>query len=484
MIVLAFAFTQIRGVQAVGSRPLRAVLLAAAVFLNILFVNAVVLSDFLPSRGVEIQDWRPINSYRTYGTITTFLRSIEYSSMKEPEGYSIAAVREITDKYSENRDAEAAGVSSGLDPAVEPNIIIIVDEAFADLRVLGDLETSRDYMPVFNGLNDNTVKGYYYASTFGGGTARTEFELLTSCTSAFLPVGAMPFETYIRSDLPALPSTLRDLGYSCCEAIHPKEAWNYNRIEAYPSLGFEDYLSIEDLPDDMEKIHGQVSDQATYDYIIDMYEKADKDKPFFVYDLTMQNHSPYNKGDVFDDPVTITDDNYDPEAEEYLNLIHESDRALGNLIDYFSKDSRPTVILFMGDHQPRITDGFLSSVTDGKNSEWTEEDSLIRYKTPFLIWASYDIEEKDDEKVSANYLQSMLFETAGLRETDYQRYLSRLRKQVPWINALGYMGSDGKYYKADDTASPYYESINEYRMLQYNYLFGGKNRENDFFELK
>lgn len=484
IVLLAYAFTQIRGVRAVGSKPLRGGLLIATLILNILFVNTVVLSDFLPSKGIEIEQWRPINSYRTHGTITIFLRSIEYSVMKEPEGYSIETVRAIIDKYSTNSGNDGEGDPLVQRPDEKPNIIIVVNEAFADLRVLGDFETNHDYMPVFNGLKDNSIKGYYYASMFGGGTARTEFELLTSCTSVFLPMGAMPFETYIRTDLPALPAILKGLDYSCCDAIHPKEAWNYNRIEAYPSLGFADYLSIKDLPDDMEKIHGQVSDQATYDYIIDLYEKTGKDKPFFIYDLTMQNHSPYNKGYYADDPVRITDDNYDPEAEEYLNLIYESDKALGSLIDYFSKDERPTVILFMGDHQPRISDEFLSSVTDGKNAEWTEEESLVRYRTPFLIWSNYDIEEQEVDEISANYLQSMLFETAGLQETDYQRYLSRLRRQVPWINALGYMGNDGRFYKADDKSSPYYEVVNEYRLIQYNYLFGKKNRVDSFFELK
>ena len=484
MIVLAFAFTQIRGVRFVNSIPVRGGLLLATVILSVFFVNTVVLSDFLPERGIQIQDWRPINSYRTYGTITTFLRSIDYSLIEKPDGYSTDAVRAITEKYSAERSADPAAENDSARKQGEyPNVIIVVNEAFADLKVLGDFETDRDYMPVYNGLKDNCVKGYYYASVLGGGTAITEFELLTSCTSAFNPMGVQPFEAYIRSDVPALPAILNSMDYTCGDALHPKDAWNYNRIEAYPSLGFNDFISIEDLPDDMDKVHGHVSDRATYDYIIDMYEKSDKEKPFFIYDLTMQNHSPYNKGYEADEPVRITDDNYDVEAEEYLNLISESDRALGSLIDYFSRDDRPTVILFMGDHQPRITDEFLRSVTDGKNAEWTEEESLVRYKTPFLIWANFDIGEEDVDSTSANYIQSILLETADLPETDFQKYLVQLRRKIPWINSLGYMGDDGNFYKVDDVNSPYYEDVNEYRMLQYNYLFGGKDRMDSFFKI-
>lgn len=54
-----------------------------------------------------------------------------------------------------------------------------MNESFADLKAVGDLQTSKDYMPFFRKLKENTIKGYTYSSVFGGNTANSEFEFMT-----------------------------------------------------------------------------------------------------------------------------------------------------------------------------------------------------------------------------------------------------------------------------------------------------------------
>ena len=73
---------------------------------------------------------------------------------------------------------------------------------------------------------------------------------------------------------------------------------------------------------------------------------------------------------------------------------------------------------------------------------------------------------------------------AGLPQTAYQKYLNDMRKDVPVFTKHGYIGSDGKYYKRTDKLSPYYEKVNTYHMLEYNYQFDAKNRNDAFFELQ
>ena len=349
--------------------------------------------------------------------------------------------------------------------------------------MLGDFETSEDYMPVYHALEENCTKGYFQSSIVGGGTAKTEYELLTSISDAFIGSNAQPFEMYVRESLPTLPSILNDLGYTGRTAIHPMFAQNYNRKNAYPLLGFEEFISLEKLPEDMKKVRGLVTDMALYEYVIESYEKSDSSLPFYTYLMTIQNHSPFDSGKKMKHPIKITDKNKDKEAEEYLSLLYESDQALGKLTDYFADIDDPTVIIMLGDHQPRLPDSFLSSITGGKSDIWTEEESQIRYKTPYVIWANYDIDETVSGDTSANYLQEILLETAGLEETGYQKYLKDLREEIHWINGIGYEGADGKYYSVGDTDSPYYDRVQEYKAVQYNYLFGGKNRVDEFFSL-
>lgn len=38
----------------------------------------------------------------------------------------------------------------------------------------------------------------------------------------------------------------------------------------------------------------------------------------------------------------------------------------------------------------------------------SEEEQQSRYETPFIIWANYDIPEATVDKMSANYLSTLL----------------------------------------------------------------------------
>ena len=62
-----------------------------------------------------------------------------------------------------------------------PNIIVMMNESFSDLSVLGEFETNEDYMPFIHSLEQgekNTVTGMLNVSVCGGNTANTEFEFL------------------------------------------------------------------------------------------------------------------------------------------------------------------------------------------------------------------------------------------------------------------------------------------------------------------
>ena len=60
-----------------------------------------------------------------------------------------------------------------------------MNESFADLTMLEPFMDSNIYMPYYNTLTNNTVKGTVLVSTAGGGTANTEYEFLTRNSMAF-----------------------------------------------------------------------------------------------------------------------------------------------------------------------------------------------------------------------------------------------------------------------------------------------------------
>ena len=426
---------------------------------------------------VTVNTFRPIKSYRKNGCVLTFMRSIQLMIIHKPDGYSANAAEEIAAPYRSE-------TSSGT--AKTPNVIAIMDEAFADLQAVGDFRTSEDVMPFYHSLTKNTVKGFSYVSVFGGQTANTEFEFLTGLSKAFVPASATPYQLYIKSLLPGLTTHLGNQDYQGMLAFHPFRANGYNRDHVYPNLGFSDFISLKDLDvSASDKIRNFVSDAADFQVIIDQYEQAKKksNAPFYLFNVTMQNHSGYDQDfDNLDMPISIEEKCDDPELKRYLNLIHHSDTALKSLIEHFSKQKDPTVIVFFGDHEPGLSNEVYSKIL-GKNVEkLSAEENMNLYKTPFLIWANYDIEEQENVNISMNYLSTLMLESTGMKLSPFNQFLLDIHKQIPVLTTNGYFGEDGSYYSLKDESSPYYESLRKYQILQYNDLFDKKKRIENFFD--
>lgn len=442
--------------------------------------SQLVMSDMASDRGLYLSLFNPLRSYQQYGSIACFARSIKLSVPEKPEGYSLEKVEEITSKYtSDTVDKDKK----------RPNVIVVINEAFSDPQVLADIETNEDYMPFIHSLmeDENTVSGTTYASIVGGQTANTEYEFLTGNSMAFLPKGTVAFQLYLRHTMPSIVTELKSEGYTGNTAIHLQKARNYNRDKAYPLLGFDkfyDYLNIE-IP--FVKMRNNATDQCTYDNITHDYEqqRESTDAPYFGYTMTIQNHSSYDVPfDNFDDKRIVVENADAPDLGYYLSLIKYSDEMFENLIDYYKNTDEPTVILLTGDHQPRIHDESMDSITNGEWRNWDDEEMMKRYAVPFLIWTNYDIEGKKIEKTSMNYLQTLLMETIDSELTGFQKFQQDFQKEVPVLTSNGYWGADGNFYSVDDKTSPYYDLMQEYAILQYNDLTDYKNRAEDFFELK
>ena len=454
--------------------------IAVMAIVSVTGFSQLVMTDMVSNRGLYLSLFNPMRSYQQYGSIACFTRSIKLSVPEKPNGYSLKKVEEITSKY----------ISDTVDPNKKrPNVIAVINEAFSDPQVLGDIETNEDYMPFIHDLmkNGNCVSGTTYASIVGGQTANTEYEFLTGNSMAFLPKGTVAFQLYLRHAMPSLVTELKSEGYTGNSATHLQKARNYNRDKAYPLLGFDKFYDYTNMIVPFVKMRNNATDQCTYDNITHDYEQQRKstDAPYFGYTMTIQNHSSYDVPfDNFDDKRIVVENADATDLGYYLSLIKYSDEMFENLINYYKNTDEPTVIFLTGDHQPRIHDESMDSITNGEWRNWNDEEMMRRYEVPFLIWANYDIDKKTVEKTSMNYLQTILMETIDGELTGFQKFQQDLQKEIPVLTSNGYWGADGKFYSVDDKNSPYYDLIQEYAMLQYNDMTDYKNRVEDFFELK
>lgn len=426
--------------------------------------------------GFDTVLFTPNVLYRNNGFAGSFLSNLKYLDVQKPSGYSPEKVEEIERQTAEVQ-ADVTGQTEDT-----PNIIVIMNEAFSDLAYVADFETSEDYMPNIHALTENTVKGNLFVSVKGGNTANTEFEFLTGDTLAFLPSGSVAYQQFLHTDTPNLASHLRDLGYTTL-AIHPYYASGWNREAVYSYFGFEETFFLDSF-ENPEKIRGYVSDRSAFEKIIEQYERKEEGTPLFVFEVTMQNHGGYSRDYPGFEPTIeltqLTDKTTQVlSTEKYLTLIQKSDEAFGELLDYFEKQDEKTILLMFGDHQPSdyITNPLLR--LNGIDRESSLEEFQKGYVVPFVMWANYEIEEETVDKISVNYLSSLLLEKADLPMTAYQQYLSQLREVMPVITANVFIDAEGTYHTLDETVLE--EERNEYAILQYNHLVDTTHRIQSFF---
>ena len=353
-----------------------------------------------------------------------------------------------------------------------------MNESFSDLRVLGgELRTNVSVTPYLDSLQENMIRGYALTSIFGGTTANSEYEVLTGMSMSATP-DSCPYQQYIRQDLNSLTHLMNGWGYRTF-ATHPYLSSGWNRVNAYNYLGFRETTFLEDYPQ-QDMIRGYVSDQEMYTYVLDaLREKSEE--PLFLFGITMQNHGDYiYKGEDFTQTVSLEGYEMDhPMTEQYLSLMHESDKALEYLLTELERYPEDTVLLFFGDHLPQIEGDFLLEAHGGPYDTLAEQQR--QYAVPFFIWANFELEEQTVECTSLNYLGRYLLEAAGMELPPYYRFLKELEAVIPAINSNGYYSrSAGTYLPLEDAQGEEALWLERYANLQYNSLFD-KDELNDHF---
>ena len=440
-----------------------------------LFVNTLQQETFQNKHYLYPFLFTPAYMTKVNGMVVTFAMDLAYVAVDKPEGYSAEEAQKTLEQYGNTDNVFADDEENTNDSKNRgedannkdlPNIIVIMDEAFSDLSVVGDLETNEDYMPFMHKMQqgaDHTITGYAQVSVCGGNTANSEFEFLTGNTMSFLPSGSIPYQQYITKDTPSLASYLASLGYETY-AQHPYYASGWNREKVYPLLGFEHLNFIDDYAN-KTYVRKYVSDDADMQHIIDTYENKEDGKPAFIFNVTMQNHGGYT--DAFSDlSEDVHATNYNSEVlDRYLSLIRLTDQSLEKLVDYFSNVDEKTVIVFFGDHQP--SDTVAAQVQDSMllpGESVPDEQLRKRYLVPYLVWANYDIDGATQQNTSLNYLSAEVLKAAGVPTDAYQNFLLDLQKSYPVMSAAG----------RTDASDADENMLSTYKKLQYYNLFETK----------
>ena len=441
------------------------------------FLIWIMNVDFVSRYEIFLDFWSPQATYKVTGFASGFISYMQKVKMEKPEGYREALADEILQPYDGIRSEETDE---------HPTIIVIMNESFSDLSVLGPLACAEDDLSYLYSLeNDPNVLefGYNYVSTRGGGTSTTEFEFLTGNSMSQVP-GVNPYAVFDFQHVPSLVQQLKAQGYHTV-ALHPENPRNWRRNVVYPALGFDEFLSSDAFEDSERTVWDRVSDHGDYQKLIEVYEE--QEGPAFIFNITMQDHGGYDLNELPEEEWVPVDEAYSqyPDFQAYQSLIKKSDDSLRYLIDYFSQVEEPVLICFFGDHQPALNAEFESALLEsGKKEGETELETQQKYyQVPYFIWSNMHENEESLEAeisrtneydgtsmISTNYLGPLVLNYAGLSMSDYSKYLLDQRKKLPVLNWIGYYADDGQWHTLEEE-NEYQQWIRNYSFVQYRALF-------------
>ncbi|MBQ8590074.1 MAG: sulfatase-like hydrolase/transferase [Firmicutes bacterium] len=359
-------------------------------------------------------------------------------------------------------------------PEKKPHIIFVMSEAFYDISNHARMASANiDPLAHFNEVSTTSraISGNIVVPNFGGGTANTEFDVLTGMQTNLISQSGPSAFRVIHKNTTSLARVLEKQGYQSF-FLHPGDSWFYNRQNVYRMLGmedqiFEDAFSEEDYKGDNL---AWVKDDACADKFIEEFERrtAESDAPVFTYMVTIQNHTAYNNNKYgnFQFPWVWTERSLsDYMAQEYLSVylegLRDADAMLGKLTSYFDQLDEPVILAFFGDHLPNLGADYLTyrelGIEVGKTD--TVENTLRTYSPPFVVWANGAAAETteflivkeqlalgNEETMSANYLGGTVLQLAGFSGEDpYFDFLNEMREQIPVIWKENYRLADGTY---------------------------------------
>lgn len=420
--------------------------------------------------------WSPVETYYSKGSPFGFYALVQNRNLKKPKGYDEKEVIEILEKYrnmdyKNNTNADVK----------KPNVVIILSESLNDMQGLGgNLYFSEDPLSFTKSIRENSISGYINTSVLGGGTIKSEYEVITgNPLASFLP-GSNPSNQFVEEGSNSIVKLMKNQGYYTY-ATHPELGSNYSRDKLWKNLGIDEMEFVEGYEKDgkipkKDLIREYVSDKKVYEKGFN--KLVENEKPVFEFIVTMQNHGSYtgyydNKAiklrSFLGDTISKDDKDF---MEEYANLIKETDKANEEYYNKLLNFDEPTIVCIFGDHQIQNAKVFF-------DHSYKKLNLIDSYTSPFFIWANYDINEKDDMRISLSYLSAVLFDNIGkdVKVSPYQRYLLDFMKEYPSITTFFALDNNGDEVGDDEK---YLEKKNELDKLIYFNITNPKKAEKYF----
>ncbi len=408
-------------------------------------VTALVASAVLVGVGTPIGlaiDYSDIIAgYNNGGFPYSFAKTLLVRSMSEPDEYDKDSVSAVLAKIENEKSKDT---SSDFDENDAPNIIFVQLESFFDINAVKNATFSEDPIPNFTKLKSEYPSGFLNVPVVGSGTIDTEFEILTGMNIDDFPLQLHPLANLLTGGLTgdSMAYVLSSKGYST-HAMHNHVGTFYARYKGYPNIGFDTFTPVENMCGIERNALNWAKDNILTDEI--RYAMESTEGKDFVFAVSVQPHGEYPTKQIegYEYGITvsgISDEELYHKYSYYVNEIHETDKMIKELTDYYANCDEKTVIVFYGDHLPDIK---------------LTNDDLSRgdiYSTEYIIWSNYGLgsDVKDDhETLEAYQLYSYVFDLLGIKDgvmNGIHRYLSDSENYENIIKLIEYDTFYGERY--------------------------------------
>lgn len=415
------------------------------IWLLTIVVYAVSIGPIKEKRIIRDVAWDVQAEYELNGFVYSILDSYFGYLRKPPENYnkeSIAKIREEVDK-KEAEDKRAIKTEKDA-----PNIVVVQLEGFMDPTKIPNVNFSMDPIPNFRKLSEQNTSGYMNVPTTGGGTARTEFEVISGNNFDNLLSGEIPYTSIVKEKTSnSMATALKKQGFSA-HAIHNFKGNFYNRNKGFKNLGFDTFTSL-------EYMNGLEYTPLNWpkDYVLTEYMKkaldSTKNKDF-ICTVSVQGHSSFPTEKIVDNyPCNVTgniDEKYLNQIYYYCEQIREMDEFIKQfndmLIQRKKETGEDTIVLYYGDHMPK-----LDYLYDG-------EEYLNRYESPYTYFATYNIPKENNAITDAYQAGTELLKLAGVKYGPIEKIHAYLRDDKDYEEKMKLVEYDilfgKKYYLKDD----------------------------------
>jgi phosphoglycerol transferase MdoB-like AlkP superfamily enzyme len=295
-----------------------------------------------------------------------------------------------------------------------PDIVVIQSESFFDPSIVRGYEHA-NLTPNLNRLAANGMSGPLHVPTFGGGTIRTEFEMLTGLSLRYFSNMQFPYLQLNNKAVPSMVRVLRSHGYETV-AIHGNDPTFWNRNTAFKALGFDRFVSQSGFPANAAMDGKYMADSAMTDEI--MAQLKDAGPPQFLFAISLEAHGPYDvtpkdtaARDAIAVPASVAPEDK-LQVQNYIYHMQHADQELGRLAALLAQRSRPTLLLFYGDHLPGLDNAYRrTGFVDGQN--------MLSEPGTWLLIDPRNPGDAQRVDMASWMLPGLLLERAGIHDDAY-----------------------------------------------------------------